>query len=600
MSGIDKEFVRTLKEKVNIVEVAESYFSMEKRGSAYWACCPFHHEKTPSFAINEGGQFYHCFGCGESGDVIKLVCEMESIEFMDAVKLLAEKAQIPIPEWEGDDGRASELKKRKDGLLSLLKDCAHFYLNNLSSGKAEQHVEYILKRQIPANMVRAFGLGASLNFNDLPKYLLAKGYTKQQLLDSGTVNEVDGRLTDAQGGRLIFPIINSYGEVIAFGGRVLKKTNFGKYVNTKDTLVFTKRNNLYNINLVKKLKRAQTVKSIIIVEGYLDVISLYSAGFKNVVASMGTSLTQEQARLIKRYADSVYISYDGDAAGQKANLRGMDILKDEGLNVKIVPLPKGLDPDDVIKQQGAEGYQKCLDAAMPLIDYKLKVLRRGYDISKTEEKRAFVAEALEVVRTSETATEREELLKQLRSETGVSLEALKRDLESKRPDEQSKKIVQQAPTQKKDSADVVQKASRFVIASILFGEDYAKDFDINSVNFVHDVHKIIAKYVLSKRLMEEPTHLSELFEFFEEGSEEFVELSKILDYCDGTGLDGEVGEKYFNDCLIKLRLKSVDDEISALSKSVSGVDDIVGRAKIAQKISDLTKLKEKIKTGKSL
>lgn len=598
MSGIDKEFIRNLKEKVNIVEVAESYFSMEKRGSQFWACCPFHHEKTPSFAVSESGQFYHCFGCGESGDVIHLVSEMESLDFIGAVKLLAERAQIPLPEWEGDDGRGAELKKRKDRLLNLLNDCAHFYLNNLSSGKAEQHVEYILKRQIPANMVRTFGLGASLNYTDLPKYLLAKGYTKQELLDSGTVNETQGRLTDAQGGRLIFPIINSYGEVIAFGGRILKKSDFGKYVNTRDTIVFTKRNNLYNINLVKKLKRAQTVKSIIIVEGYLDVISLYSAGFKNVVASMGTSLTQEQARMIKRYADSVYISYDGDAAGQKANLRGMDILKDEGLNVKVVPLPKGLDPDDVIKQLGAEGYQKCLDAAMPLIDYKLKVLQRSYDITKTEEKRSFIAEALEVVRTSDTATEREELLKQLRKETGVSLEALKRDLEAKRPQEQQKKLPP-PPTQKKDSADAVQKASRFVLAGFLFGEDYAKALDITAVPFASEVHVIIAKYIRSKMLMEEPIRLSELFEFFDENSPEYVELSKILDYSDGSGLEGEVAEKYFNDCITKLKINSIEVEIAALTKRLAAAEDIVAGAQIAQKISDLTKLKEKIKTGKS-
>lgn len=598
MSGIDKEFIRTLKEKVNIVDIAETYFSMEKRGSAYWACCPFHHEKTPSFSINEGGQFYHCFGCGESGDVIRLVCEMESLDFIGAVKLLAEKAQIPLPEWEGDDGRGAELKRRKDRLLKLLNDCAHFYLNNLSSGDAEKHVEYIAKRQIPPNMVRAFGLGASLNYTDLPRFLLSKGYTKQELLDSGTVNETNGRLSDAQGERLIFPIINSYGEVIAFGGRVLKKTSFGKYVNTRDTLVFTKRNNLYNINLVKKLKRSQTVKEIIIVEGYLDVISLYGAGFKNVVASMGTSLTQEQARLIKRYADSVYISYDGDAAGQKANFRGLDILKDEGLNVKVVPLPQGLDPDDVIKQLGAEGYQKCLDAAMPLIDYKLKVLKHGYDVTKTEERRAFIAEALEVVRTSDTATEREELLKQLRSETGVSLEALKRDLEAKRPQEQQKKSPS-PPTQKKDSADAVKKASRFVLAGFLFGEDYAKNVDIATVPFVSDVHEIIAKYIRSKTLMEEPVRLSELFEFFEENSAEYVELSKILDYSEDGGLKGEVGEKYFNDCLTKLKINRIEEEIAALTKTLAAAEDIVAGAQIAQKISDLTKQKEKIKTGKS-
>ncbi len=598
MSGIDKEFIRTLKEKVNIVEIAESYFSMEKKGVNFWACCPFHHEKTPSFAINEVGQFFHCFGCGESGDVIRLVSEMESLDFMGAVKMLAERAQIPLPELAEDDGRAAALKKKKETLLKILNDCAHFYLNNLSSGKADAHVNYILNRQIPANMVRTFGLGASLNYDDLPRYLLSKGYSRQDIIESGTVNEANGRLSDAQGGRLIFPIINSYGEVIAFGGRVLQKTKFGKYVNTKDTLVFTKRNNLYNINLVKKLKRTTAVKEIIMVEGYMDVISLYSAGFKNVVASMGTALTQEQARLLKRYVDTVYISYDGDAAGQKANLKGMDILKDEGLNVKVVPLPEGLDPDDVIKQHGTEGYQKCLDSAMPLIDYKLKVLKRNFDVSKTEDKRKFVSEALEIVRTSETATEQEELLKQLRVETGVSLDALKNDLEAKRPEKPVQKIEQ--PTQRKDSADATQKASRFVIAGLLFGEDYAKDVDISSIKFVNDAHIIIAKYIRSKRLMEEPVRLSELFEFFDEHTPEFEELNKILDYADGSGLDGEVGEKYFNDCLIKLKLNGIDEEISVLTKSLSGISDLIDRAKVAQKINELAKLKEKIKTGKNL
>ncbi|MGN0807468.1 MAG: DNA primase [Candidatus Coproplasma sp.] len=595
MSGIDKEFIRTLKEKVNIVEIAESYFSLEKKGGSFWACCPFHHEKTPSFSINEAGQFYHCFGCGVSGDVIRLVSEMESLEFMGAVKLLAERAQIPLPEMSEDDGRAAELKKKKDTILKILNDCAHFYLNNLSSGKAEPHVNYILKRQIPANMVRTFGLGASLNFDDLPRFLFSKGYTKQQMLESGVVNEANGRLTDAQGGRLVFPIINSYGEVIAFGGRALNKTNFAKYVNTKDTLVFNKRNNLYNINLVKKLKRTTTVKAIIMVEGYMDVISLYSAGFKNVVASMGTSLTQEQARLLKRYVDTVFISYDGDSAGQNANLKGMDILKDEGLNVRVVPLPEGLDPDDVIKQQGTEGYQKCLDSAMPLIDYKLKIVMKKYDVSDTVDKRSCIAEALEVVKTADSETEKEELLKQLRAQTGVSLEALKRDLNAKRPEKPTKKE-QPAPTQKKDTADVIQRASRFIIAGFLFGEDYAKDVDISSINFASDVHIIIAKYIRSKQMMEEPVRLSELFDFFDADSPEYEELSRILDYADGSGLGGEVGEKYFNDCILKLKINAIDNEIATLTKSLSEIEDLIERAKVAQKINELIKQKEKIKS----
>ena len=594
MSGLDQEFLRTLKEKVNIVEVAEGYLTLEKRGASYWACCPFHHEKTPSFAINEGGQFYHCFGCGESGDVIKFVSELEALDFMEAVKLLAQRANMPMPETTNDNQRTAELKRKRDVLLKILNDCAHFYLDNLNSGKAEAHVNYILKRNIPANMVRTFGLGASLNFADLPKYLLSKGYSKQDIVDSGVVNEVNGRLSDAQGGRLIFPIINSYNEVIAFGGRAMQKTDFGKYVNTRETLIFNKRKNLYNINLLKKLKRSQAVKQVIMVEGYMDTISLYQAGFKNVVASMGTSLTQDQARLIKRYADTVLISYDGDSAGQNANLRGLDILKDEGLNVKVVPLPEGLDPDDVIKQRGAEGYQACLDSAMPLIDYKLAVLERGYDLTRTDEKRKFVAEAISVIRTADSETEREELLKKLRERSGISFEALKRDLEAK---PQVKVQVKEEKPVRHDNASAGRKASRFVLSGFLFGAEYTEGLDVSTVPFSDDVHVLIAKYISSKKLMDEPVRLSELFEFFDEKTPEYEELTRILDYSEGGGLTGEVAEKYFFDCLVKLKLEEMDLKIAEEKKKLAGVRDLATQAGIAQRISELTKQKEQIKSG---
>ena len=586
-----------MKEKVNIVEVAGSYITLDKRGASYWACCPFHHEKTPSFAINEAGQYYHCFGCGESGDVIRFVSEMESLDFMDAVKLLADRAKMPMPETGGNDAKTAELKRKRDALLKILNECAHFYLNNLNSGNADAHINYILKRQIPSHIVRTFGLGASLNFTDLPKYLLSKGYSRQDIVDSGTVNDVNGRLTDAQGGRLIFPIINSYGEVIAFGGRALKKTDFGKYVNTRETLIFNKRKNLYNINLLKKLKRTQTVREVIMVEGYMDTLSLYQAGFKNVVASMGTSLTQDQARLIKRYVDTVLISYDGDGAGQKANLRGLDILKDEGLNVKVVPLPEGLDPDDVIKQRGAEGYQACLDAAMPLIEYKLSVIRRGYDLTRTEDKLKYVSEALGVIRTAESAAEREELLKRLRDESGISFEALRRDLQSA---PQAKEVKKEPPPVRKDTADSSKKASRFVLSGFLFGADYTEGYDIADVPFKDDVHAIIAKYIRSKRLMDEPVRISELFEFYDEKTPEFEELNRILDNAEGGGFTGAVAEKYFTDCLLKLKLDDIDERIAAETKRLSGVEDINKRAEIAQAIYALARQREKIKNGENI
>ena len=594
MPGLDQEFLRTLKEKLNIVDVAGSYFSLEKRGGSYWACCPFHHEKTASFSVNENGQFYHCFGCRASGDVIKFVSEMESLDFMDTVKLLCERAGIALPKTAADSRQTVEAKRKRDTILKIMKDCAHFYLDNLNSGHADAHIQYILNRKIPSGVVRSFGLGASLNFKDLPRFLLQKGYSKQDILDSGAVTESDRGLSDAQAGRLVFPIINAYGEVVAFGGRVLGKTDFAKYKNTKETVVFNKSKTLYNINLLKKLKRSQNIREVIMVEGYMDTISLYSAGFKNVVASMGTSLTQDQARLIKRYTDTVLISYDGDGAGQKANLRGLDILKGEGLNVKVVPLPEGLDPDDVIKQQGVEGYQKCLDAAMPLIDYKLSVLRRGFDLSKTEDKRRFVSEAIAVIKTADSAAEQEDLLKKLRDITGFTYESLNRDL-SAAPSQLE--IKSEKREERTDNASASLKASRFVIASYLFGADYVKDTDIKTVPFSNDIHAILAKYILSKQLMEERVHLSEIFEFFESNSPEYEELSRILDYSDGAGFTGDVAKKYFDDSVLRLRLDDIDGEIDELKLSASKLTDKNQVIACASRIAELTKQREKLKNG---
>ena len=587
-----QEFLITLKEKLNITDVIASYVSLERRGGNYWACCPFHHEKTPSFSINEADQYYHCFGCGESGDVIKFVREMENIDFMDAVKMLSERAGLQMPQTGFDNQKTVELKRKRDTLLKIMNDCAHFYLDNLNSGKAEEHINYILKRKIPSNIVRTFGLGASLNFHELPKFLLSKGYSKQDIIDSGAVNEADGRLTDAQGGRLVFPVINAMDEVVAFGGRILKKTDFAKYKNTKETILFNKSKTLYNINLLKKLRKTQTIKEVIMVEGYIDTISLYQAGFKNVVASMGTSLTQEQARLIKRYADTVLISYDGDGAGQKANMRGLEILKGEGVNVKVVPLPDGLDPDDVIKQRGEEGYKKCLGSAMPLIDYKLNVLGRGFDLTKTEDKRKYATEALNIVRTVESAAEQDILLKQLRDTTGITYEYLSRELTSK---PQTVKTVKDE-VKRKDDSTKIEKASRFVIACYLFGAKYAEG-DATKIPFCNEVHEIIANYIKSKYLLEERIQPAELFEFFEEDGKENAELNFIFDLNDGNKLAGEVNEKYFNDCVRQLKINRINSQIDVLKAGAQKENEISKKLSIASEIQKLLKQKEKIKSG---
>ena len=586
--GLDPEYLQQLKSKNDLVEVVSAYVPLERKGGNWWGRCPFHHEKTPSFTVHAEGQFYHCFGCGASGDVISFIREIESVDFMDAVKILAERAKMPLPEMNFDTEKTAEQKRRRDAVLQILRAAAHFYLDNLNSGKADAHVQYILDRKIAAPIVRKFGLGASLDFRSLPQFLLDKGFRRDDILESGAValSEKNGRLIDAQGGRLIFPVINAFGDVIAFGGRVLGKTDFAKYKNTRETIVFNKSKTLYNINLVKKLKKAAGLKDIIVVEGYMDTLALYQAGFQNVVASMGTALTKDQARLAKRYADSVYISYDGDFAGQKGAIRGLEILRDEQLNVRVVPLPDGLDPDDVIKMQGSEGYQKCLDAAMPLIDFKLEAARRKYDLGKTEERRAYIAEALKIIREADSESLKEDLLKQLRDRTGVTYESLRRDLDSApAPAPAPVELPKADPALQGDGADRLTRARRFVLAAVLFGARYAKNFDLSGVEFAHPVHNTIAEYIKERQKRGEAVRASALFDLFDENT---PELNEILDLSVGDALQGENGARYFDACVRSLECARLTEELDRLSALCDAETDLSKKKEMTRRILQLT------------
>ena len=596
--GIDGEFLRALKQKNDIVEVIRSYVPLDRKGGNHWACCPFHHEKTPSFSVSERDQFYHCFGCGVSGDVVKFVQEIESTDFIGAVRILAARAKMTVPEGNFDSERALEMKKKRDAHAKIMLDSARFYLSNLYSGdkRAQAHLEYIARRGLAPSTVKRFGLGASLDFYGLPDYLAGKGYFRQDLIDSGVLQEgKNGRLSDSQSGRLILPIINAFDEVIAFGGRLLEKSDFAKYNNTKETLLFNKSKTLYNINLLKKLKREQPITNVIIVEGYMDTISLYQAGFKNVVASMGTSLTKEQARLVKRYTENVLISYDGDFAGQKADLRGLEILADVDLKVKVVPMPDGLDPDDVAKQ-GHDAYQKCLDAAMPLIDYKIHALERKFDISKAEDKRAFLVEALKVIATAETESVKEDLLRKLRDKLGVTYHALEKDLQAvsktKSEDVQITSIPKQKIAETSAGTDKHVKAKRFILAAKLFSASYARDFDLQKILFTDEIQRLIANYVIEKESVGERARPSELFEILDE---DCAELNAILDFNYEDKLTDEVAERFFNDSVKELRKERLEAEIAQCNALCTQTSDLEERRRLTKRLSELIKEKNQIK-----
>ncbi len=589
MKGFDAKFIDEVKNKNDLVDTVSRYVKLVQRGRSFWGCCPFHHEKTPSFCVNSTEQFYHCFGCHKSGDVITFIQEMESLDFSDAVKFLAERSGIPLPEIEYDTEYLREQKKKKERLLSLLRDSALFYVSNLKKEQAVAHVEYILKRKLTSETVAKFGIGASLDFNGVVNHLKAKGYTEQEMIDSGVVGKnKNGNLYDFLAGRLIIPGIDQFNNVISFCGRIIDgRKDVGKYVNTRETFVFNKGKTLFNINNLKKLKNEKGLDSIIIVEGHMDVVSLVQAGIRNVVASMGTALTQEQARILKRYASKVYISYDGDSAGQNATIRGLDILKDEGLDVKVVSLPDGMDPDDVVKKLGLDAYNKLILEAKPLIDFKLDLVKKSFDLTTSDGKRKYVVSACKVIKESSSPTEQEELLKQVRDATGITFETLKRELYSL-GEEKKEPITNNLQFTETGNKSLI--ASRFVLYAYLFSKEFAFEIDINEFEFEKIVHRQIQSYISNKVASGEKTRFTDLYELIDDEAE----LSAIsgMETEENGSFDQEI---YFKDCTKTVKTDALNKKIDVLKKRFSEETDTEIRKAIATEMSLLISKKNKLK-----
>ncbi len=588
MKGFDVKFMDELKRKNDIVDIVGKYVRLEQRGGNFWGKCPFHHEKTASFSVNAQGQFYYCFGCRKSGDVISFIMEIESLDFNDAVKFLAERAKIPLPEVRYDDEKIREQKKLRERLMSLLRETALFYVRTLKSDKGTPHYEYALSRKMTNETITKFGIGASPDFNSLVNHLRALGYTNEEMVQSGAVGEKNGRYFDWLGGRLIIPVIDQFNNVIAFVGRRIDGGKEQKYINTKETLIFSKGKTFFNLNNLKKIKNEKGLSSVIIVEGHLDVVSLSQAGFGNVVATMGTALTKDQARILKRYTEKVLISYDGDFAGQKASIRGLEILSEEGLEVKVVSLPDGMDPDDVVKKLGEEGYRDLLNRSMPLIDFKLDILKRTYDVNTVDGKRKYITNAIRVIKESSSPAEQEDLLKTVRDVTGTTFEALKRELYSTEIKPKAEKT--DAPQFNDNAGDKTAIASRFILASYLFNKPYAKETDIVDMEFVMPVHQEIQRYILDRQKESERLQFSDLYEMI---SEEYAEeISRIA------GMEAEENKTfdqatYFFDCVRTLKRDAIDKKISALSSMFAQETDMEKRRALT---TEMTRLLAKKKT----
>ena len=423
-SRFPSSWLDDLRSRSDLVQIVSGYVGLKKSGRKYWGLCPFHGEKTASFSVDGERQLFYCFGCKAGGDVVRFIMEIEHLSFHEAVELLAERAHIPLPQMM-DDEDYERRRSRRERLLEANREAAHFYHDMLFKPGGAASLAYLRGRGLSDSVIRRFGLGAAPDeWSALTDHLLEKGFTLDELSAVGlTIVKQPGegpgkqRSFDMFRNRAMFPIIDMYKNVIAFGGRTLGKQQ-PKYMNTADTPVFNKRKGVFAANL---LRAQRHLDRVILVEGYMDVVSLTQFGVKGVCATLGTALTNEQARLLRRFAPQVWLAYDGDSAGQKAILRGLDILREEGIPARVLDFPDGLDPDEFIRRDGEDAFRSLPSLSAPA--YRLRRLKEQFDLSSRDGKISYARAAADVLRPLDPV-ERSAYLADLAVETGFSRETL--------------------------------------------------------------------------------------------------------------------------------------------------------------------------------
>lgn len=548
-------FLQELKLRSDITEIASSYVNLKRHGRNMVGLCPFHGEKTPSFNIyTESGSFY-CFGCGAGGDVITFIMKIENLDYVEAVKFLAQRAGMEMPENTYDDS----LSKLRMRIYEANREAARFFHATLLSQRGQSGLNYLRGRALSDRTIRHFGLGfADDDWNSLCNHLKNKGFSEYEIYSANLAfkRKNGNGIYDRFVNRVMFPIIDLRGNVIAFGGRIMTDEK-PKYLNTSDTPVFKKSENLFSLNNAK----SSGTRTLILCEGYMDVIALNQAGFTNAVATLGTALTNEQAVLMKRYADEVIICYDADGAGQKATARAIDILRNAGLPIKILTVPSGKDPDEFIRSKGENGpaaFKLLIDKCGNDIEYRLMKLKENYNLNTTDGKVAFLNEAVKIVATIESPIERDVFASKLCAELEIDKNAFLEQISKvKRRDrrENIKKETRQIQAELNGQSDKINRehykkprsssAEEALLVYLINNPDYANSISerVTPDKFSNSLIKRYYEYVLSKiKSGYEPlTSVSSDF-----NSEEVSYLYKLISTTIPAASTREAVEEYIN------------------------------------------------------
>ena len=568
------ELVEEIRAKNDIVDVISGYVRIQKKGSNYMGLCPFHNEKSPSFSVSASKQIYHCFGCGAGGNVFTFLMNYENFTFQEAVKELADRAGVSLPEIEYS-AQAKKEADKKAILLEINKEAAKYFYYQLRQEQGKIGYRYLSGRQLSEETIKKFGLGfANKTSNDLTLYLKKKGYTDEQIIQAGlaTADERYGT-HDKFWNRVIFPIMDINHRAIGFGGRVMGEGN-PKYLNSPETPVFDKSRNLYGLNFARTARK----NNIILCEGYMDVIALHQAGFNQAVASLGTAFTAGQANLLRRYTENVLLSYDSDGAGTSAALRAIGILREVGLTAKIIDLKPYKDPDEFIKNLGAEAFQERIDKAENSFLFEVRVLERDYDLKDPEGKTKFHREIAKKLCQFSEEVERDNYTQAIAEKYHMGYENLRKLIHSyasktglAKPIERPKSGIQSKSSQEEN----VRKNQRLLI-TWLTEEPYlykkVKDF-LSPADFTDELYgKVAAK--LFEGLGNEGFSPAGIISLFPEESEQ-REVAELFDTKLQMIATTQEKEKAFHDVLLKVKENSLEYYSSRLGSDVTAINQVI-------------------------
>ncbi len=554
MSYYPREVIDDIRSGNDIVDVVGQYVKLKRSGSSYVGLCPFHNEKTPSFHVNQDGQYFHCFGCGVGGDVIGFMMKYGNYSYPDALKVLAERINYILPEGEMS---ADIVKKRelKQNLYEIHKIAARFYYEQLMSDNGKIAAEYLDKREVKLGIRRKFGLGYSpVAKGALYENLKSKGFSEDTILKSGLVYKRDnGAYYDKFFNRLMFPIIDVYGNIIGFGGRVLGDGQ-PKYLNSPETEIFNKSRNLYNLNNAK----ASKIREFILVEGYMDAIAIYQAGFHNVVASLGTAFNENHAKVLKSYADSVILLFDSDEAGVKAVLRAIPVLENAGLKIKVLQVHDAKDPDEFIKRFGAAEFGELLKTAKNHIIFQAEQLQKKYDLEILDDKIAFSKDIAKLLSNIESSIETDAYLKEVSKMTDIDLPAIQDEIAKLN---NGVAVVRMASKGSKINKNGIDEARSGLISILVSNKVYYDLLSkyIKPEEFVDDFYVKTVSYIYSLYSQDKPVNKESIIGYFET-VEEQSRITKLFVRRVGY-IDDEI-EKAMNDLVRKVKEAYYDKMIS--------------------------------------